>query len=203
LSDEVAGLRRARAATLLMLALPGSSYLYQGEELGLHEVSDLPAGALQDPIWHRTLNTRKGRDGCRVPLPWTSDGDSYGFGGPSWLPQPAGFSRTAVAAQSGNPSSTLELYREALRVRRQLQTVEQLDWVRTGNPDVLHFVRPGGPGEHPPRNGRRPGGWHCVTNFGLEPVSLPEGVVRVSSVPLTDGTLPGECTAWLTEWPRD
>jgi alpha-glucosidase len=203
LSDEVAGLRRARAATLLMLALPGSSYLYQGEELGLHEVSDLPAGALQDPIWHRTLNTRKGRDGCRVPLPWTSDGDSYGFGGPSWLPQPAGFSRTAVAAQSGNPSSTLELYREALRVRRQLQTVEQLDWVRTGNPDVLHFVRPGGPGEHPPRNGRRPGRWHCVTNFGLAPVSLPEGVVRVSSVPLTDGTLPGECTAWLTEWPRD
>jgi alpha-glucosidase len=187
-ADEIAGLRRARAATLLMLALPGSSYLYQGEELGLHEVSDLPAAALQDPIWQRTRNTQKGRDGCRVPLPWTDDGNSYGFGnGPSWLPQPTGFLRTAVAAQSGQPESTLELYREALRVRRQLQTAEQLDWVPTNAPDVLHFVRPGG--------------WHCVTNFGTTPVSLPEGVVRVSSGPLTDGMLPGECTAWLTEWP--
>ena len=190
LSDEITGLRRARAATLLMLALPGSCYLYQGEELGLHEVSDLPAEALQDPIWQRTLNTKKGRDGCRVPLPWTGEGDSYGFGaGPSWLPQPAGFSRTAVTAQSGRPESTLELYREALRVRHQLQTLEQLEWVPTGDPDVLHFVRPGG--------------WHCVTNFGSAPVGLPEGVVRVSSVPLTDGVLPGESTAWLTEWPRD
>ena len=190
LPDEITGLRRARAATLLMFALPGSSYLYQGEELGLHEVSDLPVDALQDPIWQRTLNTKKGRDGCRVPLPWTDEGDSYGFGsGPSWLPQPAGFSRAAVAAQSGNPESTLELYREALRVRRQLQTVEELDWVPTGDPKVLHFVRPGG--------------WHCVTNFGTAPVSLPDGVVRVSSVPLTEGTLPGECTAWLTEWPQD
>jgi alpha-glucosidase len=188
LPDEIAGLRRARAATLLMLALPGSSYLYQGEELGLHEVSDLPAAALQDPIWHRTLNTKKGRDGCRVPLPWTGEGDSLGFGhGPSWLPQPAGFSRQAVSAQTGNPESTLELYREALRVRRQLQGAEELDWVATGNPNLLHFVRPGG--------------WHCVTNFGSEPVPLPAGVVRVSSAPLTDGRLPGECTVWLTGWP--
>jgi alpha-glucosidase len=188
--DEITGLRRARAATLLMLALPGSSYLYQGEELGLHEVSDLPASALQDPIWQRTLNTKKGRDGCRVPLPWTGEGDSYGFGsGPSWLPQPAGFSAYAVTAQAGQPESTLELYREALRMRRQLQGAEELEWVSTDHPDVLHVVRPGG--------------WHCVTNFGTEPVPLPEGVVRVSSVPLTDGRLPGECTVWLTEWPRD
>jgi len=186
LPDEVAGLRRARAATLLMLALPGSCYLYQGEELGLHEVSDLPAAALQDPIWMRTLNTKKGRDGCRVPLPWTHEGDSYGFGsGPSWLPQPAGFSRNAVSAQSGHPESTLEMYREALRVRRQLQGAEELEWVPTGNPDVLHFVRPGG--------------WHCATNFGTEPVPLPEGAVRVSSVPLADDRLPGECTVWLTD----
>jgi alpha-glucosidase len=189
LPDEVAGLRRARAATLLMLALPGSSYLYQGEELGLHEVSDLPAAALQDPIWLRTLNTKKGRDGCRVPLPWTDEGDSYGFGsGPGWLPQPAGFSRRAVSAQLGNPESTLEMYREALRLRRQLQGAD-LDWVPTDHPEVLHFVRPGG--------------WHCVTNFGTEPVPLPSGVVRVSSVPLADGRLPGECTVWLTEWPQD
>jgi alpha-glucosidase len=190
LPDEIAGLRRARAATLLMLALPGSSYLYQGEELGLHEVSDLPAAALQDPIWMRTLNTKKGRDGCRVPLPWTDEGDSYGFGsGPSWLPQPAGFSRQAVSAQLRNAESTLQLYREALRVRRQLQGAEELEWLPPGHPEVLHFVRPGG--------------WHCVTNFGTESVPLPEGVVRVSSVPLTDGRLPGECTVWLTDWPED
>jgi alpha-glucosidase len=173
-----------------MLALPGSSYLYQGEELGLHEVSDLPVAALQDPIWMRTLNTKKGRDGCRVPLPWSDEGDSYGFGsGPSWLPQPVGFSRQAVSAQLGDPESTLELYREALRMRRQLQGGEQLDWVATDNPEVLHFVRPGG--------------WHCVTNFGTVPVPLPDGVVRVSSVPLTDGRLPAECTVWLTGWPQD
>ena len=120
---------------MLMLALPGSAYLYQGEELGLHEVADLPAQALQDPIWQRTLNTKKGRDGCRVPLPWTDEGHSYGFGDShAWLPQPAGFSRTAVAAQSGRPESTLELYREALRIRRQLQTAEALEWVPTDNP---------------------------------------------------------------------
>jgi alpha-glucosidase len=144
---------------------------------------------LQDPIWHRTRNAKKGRDGCRVPLPWTDEGNSYGFGsGPSWLPQPTGFSGTAVSAQFGRPESTLELYREALRVRRQLQTAEELEWVPNANPDVLHFARPGG--------------WHCVTNFGTAPIRLPEGVVRVSSVSLADGLLPGECTAWLTEWPR-
>ena len=130
LADEIAGLRRARAATLLMLALPGSSYLYQGEELGLHEVSDLPAHALQDPIWLRTLQTKKGRDGCRVPLPWTDDGDSFGFGsGPSWLPQPAG-----VLAHRGRGADRparvdARALPEALRVRRQLQTAEELTWV--------------------------------------------------------------------------
>ncbi len=188
IANEEQGLRRARAATLLMLALPGSSYLYQGEELGLHEVADLPPQALQDPIWHRTLNTRKGRDGCRVPLPWTHDGDSYGFGsGKAWLPQPAGFSRTAVTAQSGQFGSTLELYREALRLRHRLQTVEQLEWMPVDNPDVLHFVRPGG--------------WHCISNFSPEAVALPPGVVRVSSSPIETG-LPGETTVWFTEWPE-
>ncbi len=190
LPNEISGLRRARAATLLMLALPGSSYLYQGEELGLHEVSDLPTSVLQDPIWHRTLNTKKGRDGCRVPMPWTDEGDAYGFStGPSWLPQPAGFSAYAVSAQSGQSASTLEMYRDALRIRRQLQGAEELEWVPEDNLQVLHFVRPGG--------------WHCVTNFGTEPVTLPEGVVRVSSVSLTDGQLPGESTVWLTDWPQD
>ena len=183
--DEVAGLRRARAATLFMLALPGSAYLYQGEELGLQEVADLPAAALQDPIWLRTGNTLKGRDGCRVPLPWVADGDSYGFGsGAGWLPQPAGFAPLAVAAQLDDPGSTLSLYRRALALRHELQTDETLDWVPTGAADVLHFARPGG--------------WECVTNFGTEPVALPAGDVRVASGRLDGDRLPGETTVWLT-----
>lgn len=183
--DEVQGLRRARAATALMLALPGSSYLYQGEELGLHEVADIPRGALQDPIWLRTLNTRKGRDGARVPLPWLEDGPSYGFGSAAaWLPQPTGFSRTAVSQQRGRPGSTLELYTQALRLRRELQGAEELEWVPTTG-DVLHF--------------RRPGGWECVMNVGAEPVPLPPGQVVLSSGtgPVAD-VLPGETTVWLT-----
>ena len=186
--DEAQGLRRARAATLLMLALPGSSYLYQGEELGLHEVADIPREALQDPIWLRTANAKKGRDGCRVPLPWDGAGHSYGFGEVhAHLPQPRSFSRTAVTAQQGSPDSTLEVYREALRLRHQLQTTEELSWVETGRDDVLHFVRPGG--------------WHCVSNFGTEPVELPDGVIRLASGPLPGGLLPGETTVWLTDWP--
>lgn len=183
--ETAEGVRRARAATLLMLALPGSAYLYQGEELGLHEVADLPGHTLQDPIWERTLNAQKGRDGCRVPLPWHHEGDSYGFGSAhSWLPQPAAYSSSAVSAQVDRAGSTLELYRAALRLRRQLQTEEALAWVETGDPDVVHFTRPGG--------------WHCVTNFGTEGVPLPAGTVRLSSAPLEAGRLPGETTVWLT-----
>ena len=187
--DEAAGLRRARAASLFMLALPGSAYLYQGEELGLHEVADLPPAALQDPIWLRTQNTKKGRDGTRVPLPWTAEGESYGFGvSRSHLPQPASFSRTAVAAQLADPGSTLRLYREALRLRRERQTVEELAWVPTDEPEVLHFIRPGGSGES----------WHCVTNFGTTGVDQPAGTVLVASGPLKPGVLPGETTVWLS-----
>ncbi|HVH22090.1 MAG TPA: glycoside hydrolase family 13 protein [Pseudonocardia sp.] len=183
--DEAAGLRRARAATLFMLALPGSAYLYQGEELGLPEVADLPAAALADPIWLRTGRTEKGRDGCRVPMPWDAEGDSYGFGSAAgWLPQPAGFAPLAVVAQLTDPDSTLQLYRQALRLRRELQTDEVLEWVATDSPDVLHFVRPGG--------------WHCVTNFGAAAVALPAGDVRVASGPVGDGVLPGETTVWFT-----
>jgi alpha-glucosidase len=184
--DLALGLRRARAATLLMLALPGSAYLYQGEELGLGEVADLPAAALQDPIWERTGNAMKGRDGCRVPLPWSSDGSSYGFGsGSAWLPQPASFAGSSVEAEDGRADSTLELYREALRLRRELQSEESLEWVESGDPDVVHFVRPGG--------------WHCITNFSGAPFALPQGTVRVSSAPLEGGALPAATTAWLTD----
>ena len=101
--DPALGLRRARAATLMMLALPGSAYIYQGEELGLPEVADLPADSLQDPIWHRTNHTLKGRDGCRIPLPWTISGTSHGFGSNgTWLPSPAGSASTPSNANRPN-----------------------------------------------------------------------------------------------------
>ncbi|GAB3220265.1 glycoside hydrolase family 13 protein [Kineococcus gypseus] len=120
-ADHERGLRRARAATAFVLALPGSTYLYQGEELGLPEVADLPAGVLQDPTWHRSGGTRKGRDGCRVPLPWSAQEPSFGFGdGPAHLPQPELFRALAVDVQDGDPASTLELYRRALAERARL-----------------------------------------------------------------------------------
>ena len=110
--DPALGLRRARAATLLMLALPGSAYIYQGEELGLPEVVDLPEEVLADPIWERSGHTVRGRDSARVPIPWTREGPSLGFGsGPPWLPPPSSWSELSVEAQDGVDGSTLELYR--------------------------------------------------------------------------------------------
>ncbi|UFR03620.1 glycoside hydrolase family 13 protein [Streptomyces sp. Go40/10] len=183
--DTAAGLRRARAATLLMLALPGSAYLYQGEELGLPEVADLPAEVLQDPIWEQTGHVRKGRDGCRVPLPWTTTGPSYGFGpGASWLPQPASFAAYAVEAQTGVEGSTLELYRTALRLRRKLLAGETLIWTPDAPAGVLDFSRAEG--------------WRSVTNLADGPVPLPPGEVLLSSAPLPEGrALPPDTTVWL------
>ncbi|MFD8816920.1 alpha-amylase family glycosyl hydrolase [Streptomyces sp. NPDC059627] len=183
-ADVSQGLRRARAATLLMLALPGSAYVYQGEELGLPEVADLPGSVLRDPIWEQTGHARKGRDGCRVPLPWTTGGPSYGFGsGGAWLPQPEWFGPYAVEAQAGTAGSTLELYRTALRLRRKLLDGETLTWAEAPA-GVLHFARTEG--------------WRCVTNVSDAPVPLPPGEVLLTSVPLPhDGTLPPDTTVWL------
>jgi alpha-glucosidase len=140
---------------------------------------------LQDPIWLRTGHREKGRDGCRVPLPWTSEPFSFGFGDAvPHLPQPDWFAEHAVSVQEILPYSTLDFYRSAIHARRELQTGEKLEWMRSGD-NVLHFVRPGG--------------WHSVTNFGNEPIPLPEGEVVASSIPLTDATLPGNATAWLLQ----
>ncbi|KOV63529.1 glycoside hydrolase family 13 protein [Streptomyces sp. MMG1121] len=183
--DTGAGLRRARAATLLMLALPGSAYLYQGEELGLPEVADLPADALQDPIWEQTGHTRKGRDGCRVPLPWTTSGPSYGFGpGPGWLPQPPSFASYSVEAQTGAEGSTLELYRTALRLRRKLLEGETLSWTPDTPAGVLDFSRSTA--------------WRCVTNLSGVPVPLPPGeVLLASGPPAGSAVLAPDTTVWL------
>lgn len=182
--DVETGLRRARAASLFMLGLPGSAYLYQGEELGLGEVADISAEDHQDPAFFRNPGVDPGRDGCRVPLPWTRDGASFGFGaGEAHLPQPEWFGALSVEAENDDPASTLNLYRRALTLRDQLQTAESLEWMGSDARSVLHF--------------RRPNGWEVVTNFGTEPIALPEGEVLVASGDLGDATLPGETTVWL------
>ena len=187
--DAELGLRRAKAATAIMLALPGSAYLYQGEELGLHEVGEIPDSERQDPTFFRNRGVEIGRDGCRVPLPWEAspaEGSSFGFGSNgSHLPQPAWFARYAASAQEGNPGSTLAFYRRALALRHELQGAERLVWHESADDDVLHF--------------ERPGGWHVVANFGDAPVSLPEGELLLVSADAEaeDGKLPANATAWV------
>ena len=184
LIDKKVGLDRARAATMLVLGLPGSTYLYQGEELGLQEPLNIPSEQMQDPQWFRNEGSIS-RDGCRVPMPWTRTGSSFGFGpGGAHLPQPSWFGDWSVEAQDGVKGSTLELYRAALRLRRQLLTEEKLTWVKHWlNPKVLHIVRPNG--------------WIVMTNFGAKPVKLPQGQLLIASAELVDGKLPANATAWL------
>lgn len=179
------GSRRADAATLLLLALPGSMYIYQGEELGLHEVGDIADQDRQDPTFFRSPGVDIGRDGCRVPLPWTADAQAgFGFGSAQpHFPQSAWFAAHAVEVEEGDSASTLTLYRRALALRQQLLTGEELTWEDSGSEDVLQFIRPNG--------------WRIIMNFGEEPVVLPEGEVLLSSRPLEQGMLPAETTAWL------
>jgi alpha-glucosidase len=181
------GLRRARAATALMLALPGSAYLYQGEELGLPEVIDIPGEARQDPTWFRTGGERYGRDGCRVPLPWTATGDAYGFNdtGASWLPQPAEWATLARDQQVDDPASTLSLYRALLEARRAHGLGSgALEWIDGLGPDAVAF-----------RNGEVT----VVANAGTTPIALPEGVVIVASGPIDGDRLPADTTVWMAQ----
>jgi alpha-glucosidase len=191
-TDVALGTRRARAAAMLVLAMPGGVYLYQGEELGLPEVEDLPENLLQDPTWERSGHKVRGRDGCRVPLPWAKNGESLGFGpNPGWLPQPAEWAHLSVEAEEEDRGSMLWLYRDALRLRRELPQLGAdggpLTWADELAPDrddVLAFTRPGG--------------FTCVVNTGTAPVALPAGRVALSSVPLTaSGDLPGDAAAWV------
>jgi alpha-glucosidase len=183
--DHQVGLFRARAATLMMLALPGSPYLYQGEELGLPEVADLPTESLRDPVWARSGHSLKGRDGCRVPIPWSRTGPSYGFGkGNPWLPQPDDWAGLSVEAQAGVEHSTLELYRSALRIRHSISDLAGFDVAWHPTPDgVLAFTRGGG--------------FQCTINLSSSPHRLaPDRTVLLASGPMADGLLPPDCAAW-------
>ncbi len=184
-SDPELGLQRSRAAALLMFALPGSAYVYQGEELGLPEVTDLPEESLQDPTWERSGRTVRGRDGCRVPLPWSGDAPPFGNGsGTPWLPQPTSWAALTVEAQEGDPASTLELYRSAVRLRRALPDLagEDLAWDDSA-PGVLSF--------------RRGEGFRCVVALDASGVAV-DGEVLLASGPLADdGTVPVDTAVWL------
>jgi alpha-glucosidase len=201
--DLVVGTARARAGALVMLALPGSAYVYQGQELGLPEVLDLPADARQDPVFFRTNGVAVGRDGCRVPIPWAGTSPSYGFGPgtKSWLPQPASWAQLSLEAQRAVAGSTYETFRAALAVRRTEGAFGdgELAWDEHGlGRDVLSFVRPARDGAAAVR---------CVVNMGHSDVSLPPGIygseVLVSStgLPLATGAdglvLPVDTAVWL------
>ncbi|WP_374203251.1 glycoside hydrolase family 13 protein [Streptomyces sp. ST2-7A] len=189
------GLRRARAATLLMLALPGSAYVYQGEELGLPEVVDLPDEVRQDPSFFKDNGQDGLRDGCRVPMPWAPSGESLGFGeGGSWLPQPADWAELSVEEQTGDPTSTLEMYRSALALRREhpaLGAGDAVEWL-DAPAGVLAFRRTTPVGRSV----------ICVVNTGTTPAELagilPENAELLISNEDFDGTgpLPGDTAGW-------
>ncbi|CAG7630716.1 glycoside hydrolase family 13 protein [Actinacidiphila bryophytorum] len=189
-TDLELGTRRARAAALLTLALPGSVYLYQGEELGLPEAEDIPLDKLQDPMYLRSAGTNPGRDGCRVPLPWSGTASPFGFspagaGAQPWLPQPADWASRTAEAQGADPDSMLSLYRAALRLRRAEAGLGDgsFGWLDS-DPQVLAF--------------RRSPEFLCVLNLGAEPAELPEHTeVLLASGPLADGRLPADTAVWL------
>ncbi len=186
-TDPDLGLRRARAAVLLLLGLPGGAYVYQGEELGLPEVEDLPEEALRDPIWERSGHERRGRDGSRVPLPWSGDAPPFGFGPPGstpWLPQPASWAARSVAAQTGDPSSMLELYRAALGLRATHPGLAGAAFRWLPSPDgVLLF--------------ERDAGLVVAVNLGRDPFALPGGLDVVLRSDARAASLGPDAAAWL------
>ncbi|ART63430.1 glycoside hydrolase family 13 protein [Kushneria marisflavi] len=186
--DEALGLRRARALIMLTLALPGSAYLYQGEELGLPDHTTMPARYRQDPTFHRTNGEQLGRDGCRVPLPWRANAPAFGFNttGECWLPQPESYARYAADLQLEDEHSTLELYRRLLAMRHEYGLGHgELVWQATSRQDVLSLTN---------------GGVTLVLNLGETPVALPEGQVALQSVTdgVVNGQLAGNAAVWMT-----
>jgi alpha-glucosidase len=188
-TDLELGRRRARAAALLELALPGGAYIYQGDELSLPEVEDLPEDVLDDPTWERSGHTVRGRDGCRVPIPWSGSEPPFGFGPGTdrpWLPQPADWSVLTAEAQAPDPDSHLNLYKTALRIRREHPALGEgrLTWDEDAAPGVLSFTRSPG--------------FQCVVNLGDTPVGLPAHQrILLTSEPIPDGQLSTDAAAWL------
>jgi len=212
-TDLTLGTRRARAAILLSLALPGSAYIYQGEELGLEEVEDLPDAVRQDPMFLRTAGANPGRDGCRVPLPWSGQEPPFGFSATTgtatatgmdaaataepWLPQPKAWKDVTVETQAGDPDSMLELYRAALALRRKSTQLGDgpLTWLSAPE-GVLAFARDA---RDDADTGASTGpSFICVVNLSGGPIDLPvNGTVALCSGALESGLLPNDTAAWL------
>jgi alpha-glucosidase len=180
------GLRRARAMVMVMLALPGTVFIYNGEELGLPDVLDLPEEVLQDPTWTRSGHTERGRDKCRVPFPWSGDTPPFGFStcADTWLPMPADWAELTAEKQSADPDSTLSFFARALDLRRSRAEFsgDDIEWLQASS-DSLAF--------------RRGGGLICALNAGADAMPLPPGEIILSSAPLLDGKLPPDAAAWL------
>jgi alpha-glucosidase len=169
---------------LLTLALPGGLYVYQGEELGLWEVLDIPDELRQDPVWARTNGADPGRDGCRVPIPWSGSEAPFGFGsGGAWLPQPPEWRDHTAEAEAADPASMLSLYRDGLRIREKHAALGAggLTWLDLGE-GVLAFTR-------------EPG-FTFVLNFSAAPIPLPDGEVLLASESVAD-ELPTDTAVWL------
>jgi alpha-glucosidase len=180
------GLRRARAMAMAMFALPGTVFIYNGEELGLPDVLDLPEAVLQDPTWERSGHTERGRDKCRVPMPWSGEEPPFGFSlsSETWLPMPAQWASLTVEKQSGDPDSTLSFFQRALELRKRRVEFDGdgVEWLDESGDTVIF---------------RRPGGLICALNGGASPVPLPPGELMLASAPLQEGKLPPDSAAWL------
>jgi alpha-glucosidase len=188
-TDVELGTRRARAAALLAMALPGSLYIYQGEELGLPEVEDIPSQDRQDPMFFRSNGIDPGRDGCRVPMPWEGTEPPYGFSPPgsatSWLAQPANWAGLTASAEADDQASMLRLYRKALAIRREEAGLAAgpFAWLAS-TPDVLAFSRGSDIA--------------CLVNLGVDPAPLPDGCsALITSHALEGGLLPADTAAWV------
>ncbi len=180
------GLARARAMAMVMLALPGAVFVYNGEELGLPNV-DLPDEVLQDPVWERSGRTERGRDGCRVPIPWEGARPPFGFSTSpdTWLPIPPDWAELTVERQSADPGSTLAFFRESIRLRRTVFRFAEstIEWIRQGQDGVLSF---------------RSGGVLCVLNTGSSAVELDDSLqLLTASTPPVGGRLAPDSAAWL------
>ncbi|WP_313278605.1 alpha-amylase family glycosyl hydrolase [Timonella senegalensis] len=186
--DVELGLRRAKAATLQMLGLPGSAYLYNGEEFGTPDHTEMPDEYRQDPAFERKGRTEAGRDGCRVPLAWEADKPAYGFSttGKSWLPQPETYRAVAADVQKADPNSTFHLYKNVLRLRREHNIgLGSLAWLDdfASSTEVIAYQN---------------GDVIVVTNFADAPFALPAGAeILASSEPLVDGAVGTDVCVWI------
>ncbi|MEN9714796.1 MAG: hypothetical protein RJA35_263 [Actinomycetota bacterium] len=187
--DEAMGIRKARAASAFMLGLPGSAYVYQGEELGLPEHTTLEAKYRQDPTFFRTNGERVGRDGCRVPLPWeggANEANGFSSNGESWLPQPGSYKVLARDKQEGVAGSTLEVYKRLIKERRAFGMGSgEFSWAEEyQDKNTLAYIN---------------NGVLVLTNFGPDPVIVPSGELLVTTQHdlSVEGELEHDQTAWI------